>query len=88
MPAEPPLPKPTKGYSKKVKGETRIIVSCAEVEALVFGVRQDPKKVFGRRKNRARRGVPDAAEWKSVDMEDEDHGADSKSTKSAGPPCL
>ena len=86
VPAEPPLSKPNKGNSKKVKGETRIIVSCAEVESLVFGVRQDPEKVFGRRKNRARRGVPDAAEWKSVDMEYEDHGADSKSTKSLDPP--
>ena len=74
--AEPPLPKPTKGFSKKTKGETRITVSCAEVEALVFGLRQDPEKAFGRKKNRARRGVPDAKEWKSVDMEDEDDTAD------------
>ena len=70
--AEPPLGKTTKGTSKKIKGETRIIVSCAEVEILIFGIRQDPEKVFGRKKNRKRRGVPDAKEWKSVDMEDDD----------------
>lgn len=84
-PAEPPPPKPTKGNSKKVKGETRVTVSCAEVEALVFGARHDPEKAFGRRKNRARRGVPDAAEWITVDMEDKDHGTDSKSIKYTDP---
>ena len=76
--AEPPLPEPIKGTSKKIKGETRITVSCAEVEALIFGIRQDPEKAYGRKKNRARRGVPDAKEWKSVDMEDEDDVADRK----------
>ena len=74
--AEPPLPKTTKGTSKKIKGETRITVSCAQVETLVFGIRQDPEKAYGRKKNRARRGVPDAKEWKSVDMEDGDDTAD------------
>ena len=76
---QPPPPKPAKGTSKKVKGETRITVSCAEVEAMVFGVRQDPEKVFGRRKNRARRGVPEPKEWKSVDMEDKDDDPESQS---------
>ena len=81
--AEPSLPKTIKGNAKKIKGETRITVSCGEVEALVFGARNDPEKAFGRRKNRARRGVPDAKEWKSVDMEEkDDEGADCKSTKS------
>ena len=81
--AEPPSPKIIKGTSKKIKGETRIIVSCAEVETLIFGIRQDPEKVFGRKKNRARRGVPDAKEWKSVDMEDEDDTVDGKCSLSS-----
>lgn len=55
---------------KKVKGETRITVICSTVEELVFGSRYDPEKVFGRKRNRAKRGVPDSGEWKSVDMED------------------
>ena len=76
--AESPPSKIIKGTSKKIKGETRIIVSCAEIETLVFGIRQDPEKVFGRKKNRARRGVPDAKEWKSVDMEDDDDTVEGK----------
>ena len=76
--AEPPPTKTTKGTSKKVKGETRITVSCAEVEAIVFGIKQDPEKAYGRKKNRARRGVPNAKEWRSVDMEDDDDTADGK----------
>ena len=77
---EPPPPKLTKGNPKKIKGETRITVSCAEIEALVFGARQDPEKSFGRKKNRARRGVLDAKEWKSVDMEDKDDDPESELT--------
>ena len=71
------LPNPTlsrkkeaSAFVKKVKGESRITVLCSSVEELVFGSRYDPEKVFGRRKNRAKRGVPEAGEWKSVDMED------------------
>ena len=86
--SEPPPPKPTKETSKKIKGETRITVTCAEVEALVFGIKQDPEKAFGRKKNRARRGVPDAKEWKTVDMEDEDDTADGKFYISSHPPPL
>lgn len=84
----PPPPKTTKGHVKKTKGETRITVSCAEVEALVFGIKQDPEKVFGRKKNRARRGVPDAKEWKTVDMEDEEDTPDGKFSISSQPPRL
>lgn len=46
----------------------------------MFGVRHDPEKAFGRKKNRAQRGAPEAKEWKSVDMEDKDHASESKST--------
>ncbi|ORY14035.1 hypothetical protein BCR34DRAFT_480160 [Clohesyomyces aquaticus] len=53
---------------KKAKGDPRTIVSCEEVETLVFGPRHEPDKVFGRKKNRASRAVRDEGEWKSVDM--------------------
>lgn len=56
-----------KGHKKK-KGDSRILVSCDEVEKHVFGDHSDPNKAFGRRRNRARRGAPDEEEWKSVDM--------------------
>lgn len=62
---------PTKQH-KKVKGDPRVIIPCSEVEVLVFGSRDDPEKVFGRKRNRARRGVKDDEVWKSVDMEGED----------------
>ncbi|CAD6590166.1 MAG: hypothetical protein ASARMPRED_004598 [Alectoria sarmentosa] len=81
--AEPPLSKSAKGNPKKIKGETRITVSCVEIEALVFGARNDPEKAFGRRKNRAWRGVPDAKEWISVDMQDKDDGPETHPSDSA-----
>lgn len=86
--AGPPPSKVTKGNAKKNKGETRITVSCAEVETLVFGPRDDPEKAFGRKKNRARRGVPDGKEWKSVDMEDKDDGSDRKTTDISRPESI
>ncbi|KAL1306667.1 hypothetical protein AAFC00_005339 [Neodothiora populina] len=61
---------------KKVKGDPRILVPCSEVEELIFGSNADPEKVFGRKKNRARRGVPDDEVWKSVDMEGSSGGSD------------
>ena len=57
-------------FAKKVKGDPRVTVLCTIVEALVFGSRYDPEKVFGRKKNRAKRGAPETDEWRSVDMED------------------
>jgi hypothetical protein len=56
---------------KKVKGDPRILVPCTAVETVMFGTRYDPEKDSGRKKNRAKRGVPDSIEWKSVDMEDD-----------------
>lgn len=61
--------------SQPKKGDPRTIVQLSEVEEAVFGNRRDPGKMFGRRRNRARRGVPDALEWKSVDMVDAGPGA-------------
>jgi len=63
--------KESKKGKKKPKGDSRILVSCTAVENLVFGDRHDPNKTAGRNRDRAQRGVPDDAEWKSVDMTDE-----------------
>jgi len=52
------------------KGDARQIISCSEVETLVFGPRGDPMKTAGRRRNRLPRGVVEMGEWRSVDMED------------------
>ncbi|GAB7361085.1 hypothetical protein MBLNU230_g1123t1 [Neophaeotheca triangularis] len=60
--------KAKKAFPKK--GDPRIIVQLSQVGEAVFGNRQNPEKVYGRNKNRYKRGVPDAPEWKSVDMED------------------
>jgi len=43
--------------TKKVKGDARTLVPCDLVESRVFGDRQDPDKVYGRRKNRASRVI-------------------------------
>ncbi|KAK3066745.1 hypothetical protein LTS18_001519, partial [Coniosporium uncinatum] len=55
----PSTPKPSKPSKKTVKGDPRIIVDCTTVEEAVFGSRHDPKKTYGRRKNRAFRGIKD-----------------------------
>lgn len=69
----------TAARTKPVKGDPRVIVTCDEVEEIVFGSRFDPEKVSGRRKNRAARGVAEG-EWRSVDMvsssDDDDGGGD------------
>lgn len=59
----------TKARSKVVKGDHRMVITCDEIEAIVFGSRFDPEKVFGRRKNRRTRALGEQKEWKSVDME-------------------
>ncbi|KAK5169194.1 uncharacterized protein LTR77_006503 [Saxophila tyrrhenica] len=46
------------------------MVQLSEVETAFYGDRSDPRKVYGRRKNRAFRGVVEK-EFKSVDMLDE-----------------
>lgn len=68
----------TAARSKIVKGDPRLVVTCDEIEEIVFGSRFDPEKVHGRRKNRKSRAIGDPnAEWKSVDMEDSSGGDDS-----------
>ncbi|KAK5134427.1 hypothetical protein LTR08_006474 [Meristemomyces frigidus] len=72
-PAPPPTP-PVKAQHKGKKGDPRIILRLSEVETAVFGDRQDPEKVYGRRKNRKARFLPESGEWKSVDMVDRPPG--------------
>jgi len=64
--------------AKRVKGDRRTLVSCDLVEARVFGERKDPDKVFGRRKNRASRVIPEKNEDEAIDVgivqQDEDPG--------------
>jgi hypothetical protein len=59
------------------------LVSCSEVETLIYGSREDPEKTFGRKKNRARRGVADGDVWKSIDMVDSDSDSGTAETVSA-----
>jgi hypothetical protein len=55
---------------QRTKGDSRVIVQCSTVEEVMFGKRDDAHKTAGRYKKRRPRGVPDAKEWKSVDMKD------------------
>lgn len=59
-----------KGKQKR-RNDHRLLVSCATVEALMFGDHFDPAKTSGRKKDRASRGTADAEAWTSVDMEDD-----------------
>ncbi|CZT19402.1 related to chitinase [Ramularia collo-cygni] len=60
----------TLARTRAVKGDPRLIVTCDEIEAIVFGSRFDPERTSGRRKNRRSRAIGEKSEWKSVDMED------------------
>ena len=73
----------SKKKQQKVKGDPRILVSCSEVETLIYGSREDPEKTFGRKKNRARRGVADDDVWKSIDMVDSDTDTDTGTAETA-----
>ncbi|MCJ1378941.1 hypothetical protein MMC17_002040 [Xylographa soralifera] len=72
--ADPSVPTPPSAVrypkTKTSKGDSRRLVLCSEVEHLVFNHLPDPARIYGRQKNRPKRGVKDEAEWKSVDMED------------------
>ncbi|KAI1393948.1 uncharacterized protein F4822DRAFT_386502 [Hypoxylon trugodes] len=57
--------------AKAKKGDPRIIVSCDEVQNIIFGDRADPEKTFGRRKNRASRILPAAEEDGSTPTQNE-----------------
>lgn len=60
-----------KSRGKTKKGDPRIVVKMSDLELVVFGNMQDPERVHGRNKNRAKRGIPDPEEWTSIDMEDQ-----------------
>ncbi|KAF2280269.1 uncharacterized protein EI97DRAFT_491729 [Westerdykella ornata] len=61
---------------KKVKGDSRVIVECSDVEHLIFHHPNDPEKVFGRKRNRAARGVKGMEEeLEIVDTVDEGSAA-------------
>lgn len=77
---------PVKASYQPKKGDPRIIVELDELEEAVFGTRKDPEKTFGRRRNRARRGVPDAPERKSVDMVDDEDPQSGRQASSADMP--
>jgi hypothetical protein len=66
-----PMPKP-----QRKKGETRVLLPLSVLEEAVFGSRSDPERAYGRRKNRAFRGVREDGEWRSVDMEDDGSDGD------------
>ncbi|KAF2837472.1 hypothetical protein M501DRAFT_937700 [Patellaria atrata CBS 101060] len=53
----PPTSKPKEKFKphKKTKGDTRRLITCDEVESVVFGSRFDPSKTSGRKKNKASR---------------------------------
>jgi len=57
---------------QRKKGESRVLLPLSVLEEAVFGSRSDPERAYGRRRNRAFRGVREDGEWRSVDMEDDD----------------
>ena len=80
----------TAARSRVVKGDPRLIVTCDEIEEIVYGSRFDPLKTPGRLKNRKARGLPekdegsvdaDTANGTSVDLDDtfdeDEHTAES-----------
>jgi hypothetical protein len=65
--AEPAKPPPLSAPRKK--GESRVLLPLSILEEAVFGPRSDPERAYGRRRNRAFRGVREDGQWRSVDME-------------------
>ncbi|GAB7325049.1 hypothetical protein MBLNU13_g09146t1 [Cladosporium sp. NU13] len=69
-----PSPTPLAVSAKRKKGESRILLPLSILKEAVFGSRSDPKRSYGRRRNRAFRGVREDGQWRSVDMEDDSDG--------------
>jgi hypothetical protein len=65
---------PTPISAPRKKGESRVLLPLSILEEAVFGSRADPERSFGRRRNRAFRGVREDGQWRSVDMEDDSEG--------------
>ena len=62
----------TGAEGRKIKGDRRVVVTMDEIEEIAFDRPKDPEKVFGRNKDRRKRGVPEKGEWQSIDMEGSD----------------
>lgn len=71
-----PLSTPLAVSATRKKGESRVLLPLSILEEAVFGSRSDPERSFGRRRNRAFRGVREDGQWRSVDMEDDSDGGD------------
>lgn len=67
-------PMPFAVSATKKKGESRVLLPLSILEEAVFGSRSDPERSYGRRRNRAFRGVREDGQWRSVDMEDDSEG--------------
>ena len=65
------LPTPLAVSTTRKKGESRALLPLSILEEAVFGSRSDPERSYGRRRNRAFRGVREDGQWRSVDMEDD-----------------
>jgi hypothetical protein len=68
----PLTPLPVSATRKK--GESRVLLPLSILEEAIFGSRSDPERSYGRRRNRAFRGVREDGQWRSVDMEDDSEG--------------
>ena len=63
----------TGAQARVVKGDQRLVLTCDEIEEIIFGSRFDPEKIYGRNKKRRTRAIGDPnAPWRSVDMESSD----------------
>lgn len=77
----------TAAASKLVKGDRRIVVTCDEIEEIVFWNRHDPSKTFGCKKNRASRAIGhEEEEWRSVDTVDSDGSVSDHGSQPLSPP--
>ena len=61
----PPASTPTLKKEKKIKGDPIILISCSPIQAAVFGDPREPEENFGRKRNKARRGIANSEEWRS-----------------------
>lgn len=66
--------KPQLVSAARKKGESRVLLPLSVLEEVVFGPRGDPERAYGRRRNRAFRGVREDGQWRSVDMEGDSEG--------------
>ena len=73
----------TAAESRKIKGDRRIIVTMDEIEEVAFDRAKNPEKVYGRNKDRRKRGMPEKGDWQSVDMESSEDGGDEEGNDAA-----